>query len=177
MAEVSLSDLQRFRKGVPVGVFDGMDDRQLGRVGDLVKRHRFEPGEVIIRDGDEGDTMYLLLTGKVRVTKKLFIKSAKRVGEGEKEIVVLPAEWNPYFGELALFDARSLRTATVVAADASECGVIRNQDFLALADADHDIGYSVLKNVLQKQVGIIRKANENILNLTTALSFALSSQA
>lgn len=177
MADVSISDLQRFRKGVPVGVFDGLNDGQLAKIGNLVKRQRFVPGDVIISDGDEGDTMYLLLTGKVRVTKKLFIKSAKRIGEGEKEIVVLPAEWNPYFGELALFDPKSLRSATVAATDESECGVIRSQDFIGLADADHDIGYIVLRNVLQKQVGIIRKANENILNLTTALSFALSAQA
>jgi len=176
MADVSLSELQRFRQGVPVGVFNGLDDRQLARIGELVKRQRFAPGEVIIRDGDEGDTMYLLLTGKVRVTKKLFIKSAKRIGEGEKEIVVLSADWNPYFGELALFDPRSLRTATVTAVEECDCGVIRNRDFLALADSDHDIGYLVLKNVLQKQASIIRKANENILNLTTALSFALSAQ-
>lgn len=176
MADVSLSDLQRFRKGVPVGVFNGLDDRQLARVAELVRRQSFNPGDVIIRDGYEGDTMYLLLTGKVRVSKKLFIKSAKRIGEGEREIIVLPAEWNPYFGELALFDPKSLRTATVTAVEASECGVIRNRDFLALADANHDIGYLVLKNVLQKQTDIIRKANENILNLTTALTFALSAQ-
>lgn len=177
MADVSLSELQRFRKGVPVGVFNGLDDHQLARVAELVRRQRFSPGDIIIRDGDEGDTMYLLLTGKVRVSKKLFIKSAKRIGEGEREIIVLPAEWNPYFGELALFDPKSLRTATVTAVEASECGVIRNRDFLALADANPDIGYLVLRNVLQKQADIIRKANENILNLTTALTFALSSQS
>ncbi|MBM3214721.1 cyclic nucleotide-binding domain-containing protein [Candidatus Poribacteria bacterium] len=177
MAEVSLTDLQRFQQGQPVGIFAGLADHQLTSIGEIVHRQRFGDGDVIISDGDEGDTMFLLLAGKARVTKKVFIKSARKVGEGEKEIILLPAEWNPYFGELALFDPRSLRTATVAAVGTSECGVIYNRDFIALADADHDLGYLVLKNVLQKQVGIIRKANENILNLITALSFALSASA
>ncbi|GIX06604.1 MAG: cyclic nucleotide-binding protein [Candidatus Poribacteria bacterium] len=174
MSKVSREELARFREGVPVGIFAGLSDEQLDRIGQITTRRPFAAGEVIIRDGEEGDTMYLLLSGSVRVTKNLFIKTARGIGEAEKEIIVLPAEWNPYFGELALFDPRSIRTANVIGQEPGELGVIRNVDFIALADADHDLGYPVLKNVLQKQVEVIRKANENILNLTTALSFALS---
>jgi CRP/FNR family transcriptional regulator len=176
MPEVSLDELNRYRQENPPGILFGLDDGQLERIGGVVARQKFGAGAVIIADGDEGDTMYVLLSGKVRVSKKLFIKSAKRLGEAEKEIILLPAEWNPYFGELALFDPRSIRTATVTAVVESECGVIRNEDFLAIAESDHDIGYHVLKNILQKQVATIRKQNENILNLTTALTFALAAQ-
>ncbi|MDA1190396.1 MAG: cyclic nucleotide-binding domain-containing protein [Candidatus Poribacteria bacterium] len=176
MAAVSRDELRRFCEGFPVGIFKGLNDAQLDKVGQVTSREKYDSGDLIIQDGDEGDTMFLLLDGTVRITKKLFIKSAKRIGEGEKEIIKLPSSFNPYFGELALFDPNSLRTATVSASDPSVCGVIQNKDFLDLANSDHDIGYLVLKNVLQKQVGVIRKSNENILNLTTALSFALSAR-
>lgn len=176
MPDVSREDMRRFCQGIPVGIFDSMTDDQLDAITHITARETFENNEVIIQDGSEGDTMYLLLSGKVRVTKKLFIKAGKTIGQSEKEIIELPAEWNPYFGELALFDPNSIRTATVAGSEGGEYGVIRNADFLALAEGDHDIGYFVLKNVLQKQVGVIRKSNENILNLTTALSFALTSR-
>ncbi len=174
MADVAVEELRRFCEGVPVGIFAKLTDEHLENISRITSRRAFDVGELLIEDGDEGDVMYLLLSGKVRVTKKLFIKTAKRVGQGEKEIIVLPAEWNPYFGELALFDPRSIRTATISGVEAGEVGVIQNQDFAGLSEADHDIGYYVLANILAKQVGVIRKSNENILNLTTALSFSLS---
>ena len=174
MADVSVEELNRFSEGVPIGIFSQLSAEHLSKISDITSRRRFEVDEMLIEDGDEGDEMFLLLSGQVRVTKKLFIKTAKRVGEGEKEIVVLPAEWNPYFGELALFDPQSIRTATIRGVESGELGVIQNKDFVALSEADHDVGFFVLSNILQKQVGVIRKSNENILNLTTALSFALT---
>ena len=176
MPEVSREDLRRFCEGIPVGIFNNLTDDQLDAITHITNRESFENDQVIIEDGSDGDTMYLLLSGKVRVTKKLMIKAGKPISESEKEIIELPAEWNPYFGELALFDPTSIRTATVAGSEGREYGVIKNADFLALADGDHDIGYFVLRNVLVKQVGVIRKANENTLNLTTALSFALTSR-
>ena len=174
MAEVAVEELRRFCEGVPVGIFAKLTDGHLDKISRITSRRNFDVDDLLIEDGAEGDVMFLLLSGKVRVTKKLFIKTARRVGEGEKEIIVLPAEWNPYFGELALFDPQSIRTATIKGVEAGEVGVIQNKDFVSLSEADHDIGYYVLANILQKQVGVIRKSNENILNLTTALSFALS---
>lgn len=174
MAEVAVDELRRFCEGVPVGIFAKLADTHLEKISRITSRRRFDVDELIIEDGTEGDVMYLLLSGKVRVAKKLFIKTARRVGQGEKEIIVLPAAWNPYFGELALFDPQSIRTATIKGVEAGELGVIKNNDFAALSESDHDIGYYVLANILAKQVGVIRKSNENILNLTTALSFALS---
>ncbi|MBT3267357.1 cyclic nucleotide-binding domain-containing protein [Candidatus Poribacteria bacterium] len=176
MADVTREDLRRFCQGMPVGIFDGLEDDQLDAIAAITERAAFEDQQVIIEDGSDGDTMYLLLSGKVRVTKKLFFRSGRTIAQGEREIIELPAEWNPYFGELALFDAASSRTATVAGSEAGEYGVINNADFYALAEGDHDIGYVVLKNVLMKAVGTIRSGNQNVINLTTALSFSLTSR-
>ena len=174
MNAVSVDEISRFQTGFPVGIFSGLSIDALKTIAAISNRHLFSKGEVIIHDGEEGDTMFLLLKGKVRVTKRLLVKGAKQLGEGDKEIVSLAATQHPYFGELALFDPNSLRTATVTAIEDCECGVLFNKDFLVLADANPQVGYPVMKNILQNLARTVRKQNENILNLTTALSFTLS---
>ena len=177
MADVSVEDLTRFCGGIPVGIFEGLEAPQLQALSDIASRQSFDVDEVIIADGESGDTMYLLLSGKVRVSKKLYFRQGRSMVQGDREVIELPAEWNPYFGELALFDANALRTAAVTGSEAGELAVFRNADFFSLAEGDHDTGYIVCKNVLTKAVSTISKGNENVINLTTALSFALSAKA
>ncbi len=177
MADVSVEELTRFCGGIPVGIFEGLEEPQLQVIAGITTRQSFDVDEVIIGDGESGDTMYLLLSGKVRVSKKLYFRQGRGMAQGDREIIELPAEWSPYFGELALFDENSLRTASVTGSEAGELAVIRNADFFSIAESDHDTGYIVCKNVLTKAVGTISKGNENVINLTTALSFALSAKA
>jgi len=169
MNEVTVEELRRFTEGMPVGIFDGLSTEQLDRVARITRREAFAMGDVIIADGADGNRMYLLLSGKVRVDKPLSQLQETRFVQHDREIIELPAEWNPYFGELALFDAESVRTANVVGAQAGEHGVITTEDFRALADEDHDIGYCVLRNVLAKAIGTIRSANQNLHNLVVAM--------
>ena len=95
MADVAVEELRRFCEGVPIGIFAKLTDAHLQDISGITSRRSFDVDEVLIEDGDEGDVMFLLLSGKVRVSKKLFIKTARRVGQGEKEIIVLPADWHP----------------------------------------------------------------------------------
>jgi len=177
VADVSVGDLARFCGGIPVGIFEGLEEPQLQVLASIATRQSFDEAEIIIADGESGDSMFLLLSGKVRVSKKLYFRQGRTMAQGDREIIELPAEWNPYFGELALFDSDSLRTASVTGSEAGELAVFRSADFFALAESDHDTGYIVCKNVLTKAVSTISKGNENVINLTTALSFALSAKA
>ena len=63
----------------------------------------FEPGQVIIREGDVGQSLYILRSGEVEIVK--------RGGSGE-EIRICTLGPGSHFGEMAVF-GRSRRTATV----------------------------------------------------------------
>jgi len=70
----------------------------------------FDPGDIIVGDGDEGDSLFVIGAGRV----KAFVKGeagryrrAREMGEGE------------FFGEIALLYGRP-RTATVTAAERCE---------------------------------------------------------
>jgi small-conductance mechanosensitive channel/CRP-like cAMP-binding protein len=72
----------------------------------------FGPGEVIVREGEEGDSLYVLLGGRVEVSKDL---------EG-RQLVVRQLGDSDVFGEMTLFlDAP--RSATVRALE--ECRLLR----------------------------------------------------
>ena len=54
----------------------------------------FKAGDVIIREGDEGDTAYFIVSGTVDVS----------VGRGDKAQIVGRLETGDVFGEMPLFD-------------------------------------------------------------------------
>jgi ATP-binding cassette subfamily B protein len=84
---------------------------------------RFEAGEDIVRQGDAGDKLYLILRGQADV-----LAADER---GEHRINSLSA--GDYFGEMALF-SESPRVATVRAAAPTEVYSLARVDFASLLD-------------------------------------------
>lgn len=84
---------------------------ELLTVADALETANFSDGEVIIRQGDPGDTFYIIVEGEVQV-------SQLRGGGVEEEIARLTA--GQYFGEIALLTDRP-RAATVRALKDCKC--------------------------------------------------------
>ncbi len=81
-----------------------LGDPDLRQLAGLVQTVRFRAGEVIIREGDAGDSLYIVGSGKVRIV---------RLADGS-EIPVAELGRGALFGELALLEGRA-RTASVIA--------------------------------------------------------------
>ena len=180
MPEVTVEEVRRFTRGVPgfeeegpVPIFRGLNSTHLTKIAQITRRRPFAPDKDVFQEGNDGDETFLLLSGTVRVTKALPHWKENRAALGEVEIIQIPAEWNPSFGELALFNSQASRTARLSGVEAGELGVISSRDFLSLVEDDHDIGYYVLKNVLAKQMNTIRVGNENVLNLANMAGWAV----
>jgi CRP-like cAMP-binding protein len=75
----------------------------------LSSEERFSSGEVIFREGDQGDKMYVVLSGRVMISKRI-------PGAGEEALAFL--ERGDYFGEMALIDNEP-RSASAKAHDDS----------------------------------------------------------
>lgn len=84
--------------GVPL--FADFTKRHLARLARETDELGFSPGERIVEEGMLGETLYVVLSGRAKVTR-----AGRKVGE------VLPGD---FFGELSALDAGP-RTATVVA--------------------------------------------------------------
>ena len=85
--------------------FAVLTDEQLEQIVSQAEFRQFKLGEVVFRQGDSGNAMYLVYSGKVRVLRE----------ENEREIPLNTLYPGEHFGELALVN-REPRMATVRAA-------------------------------------------------------------
>ena len=93
-----------------VALFSLMKRRDLKRIAKLAKRHSYEKGDLIVREGDRDGRLFVIISGRVSIVKDLG-------GASEKTLRVLRSD--NYFGEMALIDDY-MRTASVVADDHTE---------------------------------------------------------
>jgi len=70
-----------------------MEDYERTKISDTLKTMKFKKGEVVVKEGDQGNTFYFVESG----TAIAYKKNSK--GENEK---VLSYKEGDYFGELAL---------------------------------------------------------------------------
>lgn len=87
-----------------VSIFSGLSDPELNALAGRIQLRSFKKGEVIIRQGEEGDSLYLVRSGFVKVS----------LGELPREKILTYLREGSYFGETALI-RREKRNANVVA--------------------------------------------------------------
>jgi len=104
-------------------------DLDTGIVRELVKQVRlriFSKDEVIVREGDDADSFYLIREGYVRVVKAM---------TGGEQRTVAYLKDGSYFGETALLSAKR-RNATIIAMGKVEVIQVMKEDFFALVNRD-----------------------------------------
>lgn len=83
-----------------VPMFAELSKKHLNRLAAESEELVFEPGQVVVKEGDPGETLFVVLSGQAKVTR-----GKRKVGE------ILPGD---FFGELSAIDGDK-RTASVVA--------------------------------------------------------------
>src|ERR1700759_3913008 len=111
----------------------------------------FKAGETIIREGEEGDTAFFIVSGMVNVA----------VGSGNQIRTVGRLETGEVFGEMSLIDPGP-RSATVIAASDTECLAASYQDFVAAIEENPERAVGFMKTLVRR----LRKMNE-LLELTS----------
>jgi CRP/FNR family cyclic AMP-dependent transcriptional regulator len=162
---------EKFLQGIPI--LQNLDESELRTFLGIARRVQFPRGKMILKEGEVGDTMYIIAEGTVEVSKTLVMKMAREdFQDRDKILTKLSAEDHAIFGEVALFE-QNKRTATVVALTDCWLWEISKSDFLRLAEQNPRIGYKITRNIAQLLCSRLRKANEDTIKLTTALSMAL----
>lgn len=162
---------EKFLQGIPI--LQNLDESELRTFLGIARRVQFPRGKMILKEGEVGDTMYIIAEGTVEVSKTLVMKMAREdFQDRDKILTKLSSEDHAIFGEVALFE-QNKRTATVVALTDCWLWEISKSDFLRLAEQNPRIGYKITRNIAQLLCSRLRKANEDTIKLTTALSMAL----
>ena len=160
-----------FLKKVPL--FNDLTVEELKLLSSIIKEVSFSAGSEIIREDETGEEMYILKEGTVDVSKTLTMKIARgEFGQKEKSFIRLSGENRAFFGEMGMLE-KNLRSATVTAVSDCKLCIIKKKDFEAFCEKQPTIGYRIVRALACIVSSRLRKTNEDVLKLTTALSLAL----
>lgn len=156
-----------------VVLLSDLSDEDLNRIWSISIRMDIPKGTVIMTEGEMGDSMYFFAEGEVDVSKNLTMKIGKGFGNAEKSMVKLNSEKVSFFGDMAMLQQEP-RSATITASTDCVLYEVKRGDFIRLCDENPVMGLKVLRRISSTLCDRIRKGNEDVLKLTTALSIALS---
>ena len=145
MATINASQLQQ------IPLFSGLTDPELDEIVAITNKRSYPKNNVIINEGDDTNSLYLIISGKVKVVLS---------DEDGKEITISILEPNEYFGELALIDSEP-RSARVVTMEQCQFCVINQSDFNLVLENNPGLVRNLLKGLSKR----LREANKNIESL------------
>ncbi len=100
-------------------IFKNLSEQKLIALAKLMKKEKFNPDEIIVKEDTFGDRFFLINRGKVRIHRNN--KSIRELEKGN------------YFGEISLLNKEN-RTASVSSVDNSVCYILTKEDFLSIID-------------------------------------------
>ena len=155
-----MSEIRAHLAGSPL--FQEIADRQA--VEDLAaafELRQVAAGTLVLREGDEGDAMFVIKQGRVRIEKHT-------PAQDSYTVTFLDENGTAFFGELALLD-RDQRSASVVAETDCQFLVISRARFEAFGDRHPAAGLVVTRKIARNLAARLRRANKDIVTLFTAL--------
>jgi CRP-like cAMP-binding protein len=145
MSESSEDTIALLRR---VPVFSTLSGDDLDRVARVVVPRRFEAGEVVFKEGDEGSTCYVVRTGRAR---------AIREHPDGRSITLAHFGPGDIFGEMAMLDGER-RSATVEATEETDAIAILSADMHRLLHQYPDISVKLIAALGQR----LRDTNERL---------------
>ena len=152
-------------------LFQDLKEDEIHQVIDRTSLRDFSAEAVIIQEGDPGDSLFIMAAGEVEITKELTLVLDEDTPK-ERVMIRLKAEDGVYFGEMALLESET-RSATVTAL--TDCSLLEmhQNDFLALIEQNPAMGVKLLLRLAQILSRHLRKTNQDVVKLTTALAISL----
>lgn len=99
-------------------------------VGEIVRmlpqstRHQYSAGTVILKEGTRADSCFLILSGRVQISKRMKVRTSTNLAVMKK---------GDFFGEMAMLSGQP-RSATATALNEVKALEIKRSDFLRLLD-------------------------------------------
>lgn len=149
-------------------LFKGISAYDLEALVDVMTYKAFPEGEVLFRKGDAGDSMFLILSGKVRI----FTYDA-----AQNEIDLAHLEPPRIFGDFVIFDQKP-RSASALTVAPTECLVLERAAFESFLPQHTFVGIVMMRNIAKqlRQVTAFLSQVNSALDLMAKGDFALTLQ-
>jgi CRP/FNR family cyclic AMP-dependent transcriptional regulator len=130
-------------------VFSDLDPRELEAVAQVAVPRSWARGEVIFREGDTGDTCYLVRSGAVVLTRE---------HQDGRMVALAELRAGSLFGELAMFRGET-RSATAEAFEATSAVALLAGDMQRLIRRNPDLALKLLAALAER----VSRTNERLL--------------
>ena len=154
-----------------INLFQDLNQEELEHVLSHTQTRQFPADSIIIEEGETGDSMFIMLSGEVEITKRLTLVLDEDTPK-ERVMIRLKAENGVYFGEMALLENET-RSATVTALTDCSLLELHQKDFLDLIWHNPVMGVKLLLRLAEVLSRHLRKTNQDVVKLTTALAVSL----
>jgi CRP-like cAMP-binding protein len=159
---LSVATPERVEAISKIHMFSGLTRKSLERLAAIATDESYGLGTVLFRAGDPGDKLYLILDGKVRISRDV-------PGLGEEALAVLgPGD---YFGEMAMVDD-SPRSADARVHERCKLLSIQKDAMQHLLFLHKDLAYEILWNVVRTLSARLRETNEKMTFLAASGKFS-----
>ena len=146
-------DIFKILKQVPL--FSDLTAKELTEVEKIVHRRKYKKNETIIRRGDPGLGMYIIIEGSVEIVdedEKAHKRTLAKLSDGS------------FFGDMALLD-EDLRSASAIASVDSDVMGFFRPDFLDLIYRKPKLGIKVLLALARVIGARLRQTNELLVKI------------
>jgi CRP/FNR family transcriptional regulator, cyclic AMP receptor protein len=130
-------------------VFEDLEERELRDVAQVAVPRSWDQGEIIFREGDAGDTCYLLRSGAVLLTRE---------HQDGRMVALAELRSGAMFGELAMFRGET-RSATAEAVEPTTAVALLARDVQRLIKSNPDIALKLLATLAER----VSLTNERLL--------------
>src|SRR5438874_4772120 len=131
-----------------VPLFSALGQEDLAQVAEVAVVRRFAPGQIVLREGDRGDTCYVVRSGRA---------CALREHSDGRAITLARFGPGDIFGELAMIDD-DRRSATIEAVEETEAIAIPGPDMRRLLQAHPEIAVKLIVALARR----LRGTNERL---------------
>ncbi len=137
-------------------IFEFIDEQDFVTIAPFFEIKKCHSGNIIFREGEPGDFIGFVLSGKLEVKKQTEFK-------GNQLIIAILGKGS-MVGELSIFD-RHNRSATVEAVEDTDLLILKNDSINSLIERFPSIGAKLLKGLIRILSLRLRKATERLTNI------------
>jgi CRP/FNR family cyclic AMP-dependent transcriptional regulator len=153
-----------------VPLFAGLDDHAARELRNLLKLQDVRRDTVLFRSGDSGDAMYLIETGRVRISVH---------DEDKEEVTLAELAGGDFFGEMALIDGKQ-RSADARVIEDARLAILDREKFLAFVRSNPDVALEMLSAVtdrLRRTDDLLRRRVSRNLNEEQSARLTMADRA
>src|SRR3954470_6352861 len=143
-----LSNLELIRR---VPLFALLTANQAEAVADAVAKRRFKRGEIIVEQGEKSNTLFIILTGRVRVVT---------TDSRGREVILATLQPGDYIGEMSLIDDEP-HSATVRTEIQTDVLMLDRAAFSRCLPENSSMSYNIMRGLVQR----LRHADRKIESL------------